>query len=516
MFAVGRVIRWVAAIYATLVLASIEIDALDVLVLRGPEFIRPVTMSAALPLALLALGALMAADTHSSLGGVTWRRVGAIISGGVGFYGLYVIAVFTISFPNLWLAGPETLAVPSLWVGIICAVLSASVLLSISRIERRVISGQIAALVTFSATAVIFLGYVYNDVTVGRLYRPPEITFQATLVSLLIAVGIFPMRAGSGVLATAVSPGPGGRMLRRFGPAVLLIPALLLLAIETLPVADRRGAIALFSVGMGLFLLILLAVVVGVIDESSREALTSAAQAERARVGLEQEAPIVQSLADSLHLVDLAEDVELDVATRFRPGLGSVAGDASAIRALPDGSVGVVLVDMTGHGAEPAIRALRVRDLLIHSMALGRSPADAMSLVGWSAPGDMLASAVAVKIDPSTGAVSLAAAGHPPSIFVGAQEVELVDSTGPLLYLSRESEYGEVRFELTPGDTLVLMSDGIADVQRLRNGRPEPEVLADALLSEGGTATRTAELVLGFADQEPRDDQTTLVIRREL
>lgn len=265
-----------------------------------------------------------------------------------------------------------------------------------------------------------------------------------------------------------------------------------------------------------MFLLILLAVVVGVIDESSREALTSAAQAERARVGLEQEAPIVQSLADSLHLVDLAEDVELDVATRFRPGLGSVAGDASAIRALPDGSVGVVLVDMTGHGAEPAIRALRVRDLLIHSMALGRSPADAMSLVWWSAPSDMLASAVAVKIDPSTGAVSLAAAGHPPSIFVGAQEVELVDSTGPLLYLSRESEYGEVRFELTPGDTLVLMSDGIADVQRLRNGRPEPEVLADALLSEGGTATRTAELVLGFADQEPRDDQTTLVIRREL
>ncbi len=98
---------------------------------------------------------------------------------------------------------------------------------------------------------------------------------------------------------------------------------------------------------------------------------------------------------------------------------------------------------------------------------------------------------------------------------MGSQETELIESTGPLLYLDTGSEFGEVRFELAPGETLVLLSDGIVDVQRMRNGRPEPNVLADALLSEGGVATRTAELVIGFAESEPSDDQSALVVRRK-
>lgn len=507
--------RWWAAIYATIALVSVEVEALDRVLPDGPEFLRSLPVSAALPLAVLALGTWMAGDTLSAIRGVTWRKLGSVLCGLVAAYGLYVLAVFTISFRDLWLAPRESLPLPSLWVGLIALALSSAVLLGTSRIDRNVIVGQILALVVFSATAVIFLGYMYDDVTVGRLFRSPEIAFQAALVSLFISMGAFFMRTGSGLLAAAVSPGSGGRMLRRFGPVALLMPALLLLVIEIVPVAERRGAIAFVSVGLGLVLLIALAVVVRVIDETKREALSSAAEAERAKIGLEQEAPVVQSLADSLHIVDLSEVTFLDVATRFRPGRGSVAGDASAVRSLPDGSVGAVLVDMTGHGADPAVRAIRVRDLLVHSLALGRSPAEALGLVGWSAPGDVLASAVAVKVDPTSGAVSLASAGHPPAIYVGSQEAELIESTGPLLYLDAHSEFGEVRFELAPGETLVLLSDGIADVQRMRNGRPEPSVLADALLSDGGVATRTAELVVGFADTYATDDQSVLVIRRK-
>lgn len=304
-------------------------------------------------------------------------------------------------------------------------------------------------------------------------------------------------------------------MLRRFGPAALLLPALLLAVVESVPSTDRVQALVYVSVGLGLFLLALLAVVVRVIDETKIDALTAAAEAERARLGLEQEAPLVRSLSEALHIVDLAEGAALDVATRFRPGQGSVAGDSSAVRSLPDGSVAAVLVDMTGHGAAPAIAAIRVRDLLVHAMALGRTPAESMTFAGWTSPGDALASAVAAKIDPMTGAVSLASAGHPPAIFIGPQEAELVESTGPLLYLDPDTEYGEVRFELAHGDVLVLISDGIADVQRVRDGLPEPRLLADLLLAEGGMAARTADLVIGFADSEPVDDQSALVIRRE-
>ena len=511
---IGQAVRLWAVIYATVALVSVPFEAVDRVLLDGPEFLRSLPASAALPLALLALGVLLAGDTRNATRRARLRAIGSILCGLVAVYGLYIVAVFAFSFPDLWPGSLEGARLPSSWVGFIVATLGVAVLLSTSRTERNVIAGQISALVVFSATAVIALGYLYDDVTVGQLFQSPEITFQATLVALFISMGVFLMRTGSGLLATAVSAGYGGRMLRRLGPVALLMPALLLLIVETVPSTERRGAIAFISVGLGLVLLIALAVVVRVIDEAKREALSSAAEAQRAKIGLEQEAPVVSTLAESMHIVDLGDVASLDVATRFRPGRGSVAGDSSAVRVLPDGSVGVVLVDMTGHGADPAVRAIRVRDLIVHSMALGSSPASALGLIGWSAPGDVLASAVAAKIEPSSGEVSLASAGHPPAIYVGSQESELIESTGPLLYLDTDSEFGEVRFALAPGETLVLVSDGIVDVQRMRNGRPEPNVLADALLSEGGVATRTAELVIGFADPEPSDDQSALVVRR--
>lgn len=511
----GKYARWIAAIYSTIALASIGSDGVGALLPSGPDFLRRFPISAALPLTLLALGALLAGDTQRSTGGLAWRRAGSVVAAAIAAYGLYTVSVFTFDFPNLWPVERTTVALPSLWTGFIFIMLGLAVLLSTSRVEVRVVAGQVGAFLVFSATGVIFLGYIFGGVSVGRLFRPPEIAFQSALISLLIAIGVILMRPGNGMLATASSPGAGGRMLRRFGPVVLLLPAILLLVIESLPLTDRLDALAVVSVGLGLFLLALLAGVVRVIDETKMEALTSAAEAERARVGLQQEAPLVHSLADSLHIVDIAEDTGIDVATRFRPGQGSVAGDSSVITSLPDGSVAAVLVDLTGHGAEPAIGAIRVRDLLIHSIALGRSPAEAMGIVGWSSPSDVLASAVVVNLDPRSGAVSLASAGHPAAIFVGTQTAELIEATGPLLYLEPDTTYGEVRFELTPGDALVLISDGVADVQRTRRGRSEPEVLADRLLAEGGVAARTADLVIGFAQTEPTDDQSVLVIRRK-
>jgi serine phosphatase RsbU (regulator of sigma subunit) len=191
-----------------------------------------------------------------------------------------------------------------------------------------------------------------------------------------------------------------------------------------------------------------------------------------------------------------------------------VAGDASVVKVLPRGAIGAVLVDLTGHGALPAVWAIRVRDLLLHSLVSGSAPAEAMTMVDWSAPGDALASAMVVTFDAETGEVRMCSAGHPPLVVVGTQQTELKLPTGPLLYLDPGWVYEEEQFQLSSGDTLVAFSDGVADVQMSRNGRTEPEMLADMLLAEGGNAARTADLVLGFADREPADDQTVLVIRK--
>ncbi|MFZ0012942.1 MAG: PP2C family protein-serine/threonine phosphatase [Acidimicrobiia bacterium] len=513
LVATGRVFRWIAALFALIVLAGTFFEPLRGIP-PGPGMVRDVPVASGLSLTVLAFGALIAGATYGSVGAnVVWKRVGTVMSLAAAVFGGFILSVFFTNTTDIW---GEGLAIPSFSVGMILILLGAAVPFSISRIEWRVIAGQVGALLVFSLTAAIFLGYVYGDPSVGRLFLQPPISFQASVLSVLIAVGTLLMRPASGLLSTASSPGAGGRLLRWFGPVVLLTPGLILLITELVPPTDRVDVLAFVSVGFGLFLLILLSFFVKALDETALEAANQAARARRATTGLEQEAPVVSGMAELFHLVDVEGIDGWDVATRFRPGRGSVAGDASAVHKLPDGSLGAVLVDLTGHGADPALSAIRMRDLILQSMVSGRSPTDALGLVGWSVPEDVLASAVVMKIEPSTGTVTLCSAGHPPAIVVGTQEATLKAPTGPLLYLEHAPLYEEHRFVLEQGDTLVAFSDGIADVQRAVNGRTEPEMLADLLLSEGGVATRTADLVLGFADPEPKDDQTVVVVRRTL
>ncbi|HET9259973.1 MAG TPA: PP2C family protein-serine/threonine phosphatase [Acidimicrobiia bacterium] len=506
----GRLFRWLALGFGLIGMVG-TINPYFQDLPPGPGVVRDLPLASAISLTVLALGALIAGGTTNALTNVAWRRIGLVMTLCAAAFGGFVIYIFFANRTDIW---GGWIAVPAFSVGVILVVLGVAVPLSVSRIEWRIIAGQVGALLVFSLTAAIFLGYVYGDPSVGRFFLQPAISFQASLISVLAAVGVFLMRPASGLLSTASSPGAGGRLLRLFGPVVLLTPALILLITELVPSTDRVDVLAFVSVGFGLFLLILLSFFVRALDETAIEAATAAAEARRAQTGLEQEAPVVSGMSDMFHIVDLDGVQGWDVATRFRPGVGAVAGDTSAVCGLPDGTIGAVLVDLTGHGADPAVLAIRLRDILFQTMVAGRSPTEALQLVGWSVPDDVLASAIVFRLDPSSGEVTLSSAGHPPAIVVSSQEATLKSPTGPLLYLEHSTLYEEHSFVLGEGDTLVAFSDGIADVQRTVNGRTEPEMLADLLLAEGGQAARTADLVLGFADPEPNDDQTVVVLRR--
>jgi len=513
LFSVGRLVRWLAVAYSVVTSVGLVLPELREIP-PSPSLVRYTPVSSAAALTALAFGALLAGDISHTVGSsVIWRRIGIALSLASAAFGGFILFVFFADMTDIW---GERLAIPAFSVGVIIAVLGVAVPLSVSRYEWRVVAGQVGALLVFSLTAVIFLGYAYGDPSVGRLFLRPEISFQASICSVLLATGIFLIRPASGLLSTASSPGSGGKLLRWFGPLVLLMPALLLLIAERVPSTDRVDVLAFVAVGLGLFLLILLSLFVKALDDTAIEAATMAAQAERALTGLEQEAPVVHGMTELFHLVDVDGVDGWEVATRFRPGRGTVAGDSSAVHRLPDGTLGAVLVDLTGHGADPAVWAIRIRDLLLQSLMAGKSPSEALGLVEWSVPDDLLASAMVVQLDPTTGAVQLCSAGHPPAIVVRTQDATLVSPTGPLLYLEHTALYESHELELMQGDTLVAFSDGVADVQVSRNGRTEPETLADLLLAEGGLAARTADLVLGFANPEPKDDQTVVVIRRSL
>lgn len=510
---IGQAIRWLAVLYSVIVLGDTIFDWFGQTLPEGPPTVRSIAPSEAVSLVVLALGAMLGGDNQRTAGEpVAPRRIGLILSWAAAGFGLFLMLTFI--FNLMWPWWEDVSEMPAFTVGVNLLALGVAVPLSVNRLETRVIAGQVSSLLVFSLTAVIFLGYAYGEPSVGRLFLRPEISFQAAVGALLIALGVILIRPGSGLLSIAASPSTGGKLIRWLGPAVLLAPALLLFMVETLPTNDRIDALAFVAVTLGFLLLILLGILARVVDVTAIEASTAQAHASRAQLGLDQEAPLVATLAERFHIVETGDVEGWEVATRFRPGDGAVIGDSSAVSTIPGGRIGIVLVDVTGHGVPPALRSIRVRDLLLHSLALGESPAAALGKIDWTVGNEMLATAVVLCLEPVEGKMTLASAGHPPVIRVGSQSVDLYQPTGPLLFLSSEARYEDVDVDLALGDEIVIFSDGVADVQTTSNGRTQPEQLADILLAEGGSAPRTADLVLGFGENDPSDDQTVVVVRR--
>jgi sigma-B regulation protein RsbU (phosphoserine phosphatase) len=122
-------------------------------------------------------------------------------------------------------------------------------------------------------------------------------------------------------------------------------------------------------------------------------------------------------------------------------------------------------------------------------------------------------------IDPETNAVELATAGHPPP-FVGSGDGFSPLPIEPQLVIAVDQEvaYRTQRFELEPGTSLLLYTDGVTDVQSPDGDRLGDEGVRKALY---GTFTRARTLLDAVLDtvetfrsgREAADDLTLVAIQ---
>ena len=113
---------------------------------------------------------------------------------------------------------------------------------------------------------------------------------------------------------------------------------------------------------------------------------------------------------------------------------GVMAGDWWSAQVLLDGQIALTITDVSGHGPEAGMEALRLKHVVELSLAQNADPALALKA---GADGFRTASRFAtcliVVIEPQTGFLTWANAGHPPAWLVTpATTTELV-TTGPLL-----------------------------------------------------------------------------------
>ena len=206
--------------------------------------------------------------------------------------------------------------------------------------------------------------------------------------------------------------------------------------------------------------------------------ITERVAAEKALRALEaEEREIAIGLQRALLPTRLAERSDIALAALYEAGSDvlEVGGDWYDAFELPDGRIALTVGDVVGHGLAAAAAMGQVRTALAALVDHAAGPGQLLErLDGFLARSGTtdFATVCYVIIEPATGALEYASAGHPPVLVVSpAGDTVWLDQaqSGPL-------RGGEPRARpqaatvLEPGSLLVLYSDGLVERRKERFG----------------------------------------------
>jgi sigma-B regulation protein RsbU (phosphoserine phosphatase) len=160
----------------------------------------------------------------------------------------------------------------------------------------------------------------------------------------------------------------------------------------------------------------------------------------------------------------------------YRPAF-VVTGDYHDFFYRADGRTAVFVGDGSGHGPAASMLMAMMRTILHTHPALHREPGETLTLAGQMfhqlLPSDLFMTGVYLLLR-GDGGVSWSSAGHHPPVRVShTGEVAPVDlePVGQVLGFVSEEEYVTVTWHLSPGERLLLFTDGLWEA-RSRSGEP--------------------------------------------
>jgi serine phosphatase RsbU (regulator of sigma subunit)/integral membrane sensor domain MASE1 len=208
------------------------------------------------------------------------------------------------------------------------------------------------------------------------------------------------------------------------------------------------------------------------------------------------------------------------LAATYRPSDTrlEVGGDWYETLSLPGGRIGVAVGDVVGHGLNAAAAMGQLRTAVAALAPESASPVDLLDQLDDFAQGSMIYStACFAAVDPATGVVEHASAGHPPMLLIepGGGCRFLHDGRSWPIRAGAGSRGVHGRTLLEPGATLLLYSDGLIE----RRGETIDSGLARlAAAAERAAALGVEELCAALAadllgDRELKDDVVVLAVR---
>jgi sigma-B regulation protein RsbU (phosphoserine phosphatase) len=238
---------------------------------------------------------------------------------------------------------------------------------------------------------------------------------------------------------------------------------------------------------------------------------------------MEREIELAASIQKTILPVSLPVVAGLTLAGANRP-TRQVGGDYFDVFPLPDGRTAFCVADVAGKGVPAALLVSTVHACLRILLDAGVTDLPVFvarvhrHLLGFSSTRRFV-TLFFVVFDPVRHEIRYLNAGHNPGLLISRGETTLLPSGGPPIGILPDAIYREAVVPLSPGDTLILYSDGITEavnaadeefgmdrlIALVQGGCDEPpEALSGRIF---GTVS---EFTRGVAQY---DDQTVLIAR---
>lgn len=253
------------------------------------------------------------------------------------------------------------------------------------------------------------------------------------------------------------------------------------------------------------------------------ESLQQAQERERETAGSRHQMSLAAEVAASLVPASLPALPGYEIAGHHAAG-GQLGGETYDVLRLPGGRLGLIVSSASGTGVPAAMVMAMARSSLAAVASTEADPGEILRRVNNLLSGDlrrgMYVTVLLAVLDPSSGTLSLANAGHAPLLFSRGQALKVVHSEGIALGFDKGPVFDRtlkvLRVPLQPGDRVVLYGPGVTRVNG-EGGAPLGEERFAALVKrEAGHPApvfvkRMAALVAKFRGEAPCNEDVTLL-----
>ncbi|WP_162909241.1 SpoIIE family protein phosphatase [Aggregatilinea lenta] len=204
-----------------------------------------------------------------------------------------------------------------------------------------------------------------------------------------------------------------------------------------------------------------------------------------------------------------------------------VAGDFYDFYHLEDGRLALTIADVSGKGVPAALFMALSVTVLRFGVSLHLPPAEVIrraneSIIA-SQRSRMFATVLLGYLEPETGALEFASAGHNPGLLYRAAEhrCEYISASGVAVGVFPNVDYDGGSAQIDPGDILVLYTDGITeatndDEDEFGEDRLEALLMQHCDMPAGELCGTIVEAVSAFAGGQLLTDDATLVVIKRL